>query len=287
MRHVGLALGALLAALGIGLVLVGLLWLPADPNALGRQPFAPPSLAHPMGTDWFGRDVLARVMAGGRASVAVAAGAVAVGGLVGTVLGGLAGYAGGVLGELAMRVSDFLLAFPAVLLALLLAAVLGPGLLGVTLAIALFQIPFFARLAHAGVLSLREREFVVAAKAVGVGSARLLLRHMLPNLASPLLVQATVSLAGALLAEASLGYLGLGVQPPQPAWGRMLREAQTYLARSPWPAVFPGLVLGLTVLGLNILGDGLRDLLDPAARHLTPWRRRAGRGRRWAAPSPP
>ncbi len=271
MRQVYGGLG--LVAVGLVLVLVGAVWTPADPTELGDRPHLPPSLRHPMGTDWFGRDVLARVMVGGRASWAVAAAAVGLGGALGVVLGALAGYAGGVGGELLARLGDFFLAFPATLLAVLLATLLGPGLWGVALAIALFTVPFFLRLTFAGVLALREQEFVLAARACGARGPRIVLRHMLPNLASPLLVQFTVSLGAALMAEAGLAYLGLGVQPPYPSWGRMLREAQTYFAFSPWPAVFPGLVLALSVLGLNVLGDGLRDLADPLTRQLTPWRR--------------
>jgi len=139
--------------------------------------------------------------------------------------------------------------------------------------VALFTIPFFARLVHAGVLSLREQEFVLAAHALGASQGRVLLRHVLPNLASPLLVQTTTSLGVAFLTEAALSYLGLGVQPPHPSWGRMLRESQTYFDLSPWPAVFPGLVLALTVLGLNLVGDGVRDLADPITRRITSWRR--------------
>ncbi|MBP7726645.1 MAG: ABC transporter permease [Candidatus Bipolaricaulis anaerobius] len=268
-----LRLGAILVGLGLGLVLLGLIWLPAPPTSLGPVQFSPPSLRHPLGTDWFGRDILSRVMVGGRVSWAVAAIAVGVGGTAGIILGAIAGHAGGIVGEALMRVPDLLLAFPAVLVALLLSTVLGPGLLGVTLAISLFTLPYFARLTHSSVLALREEEFVVAARAAGCSSGRIVLRHILPNLSSPLLVQASVSLGSAFLAEAALSYLGLGTQPPDPAWGRMLREAQTYVGLSPWPAVFPGLILGLTVLGLNLLGDGLRDLADPLTRRLIPWRR--------------
>lgn len=267
-----LRLGGALLGVGLGLVLLGFVWLPAPPTALGPRPFAPPSLRHPLGSDWFGRDTLARIMVGGRASWAVAWVAVAAGGIVGILLGAVAGYARGAVGEALMRVPDLLLAFPAVLVALLLATVLGPGLPGVALAIALFTLPYFARLTQAGVLALREREFVVAAHAVGATRRRILVRHILPNLASPLLVQTTVSLGAAFLAEAALSYLGLGTPPPYPAWGRMLREAQVAIGHSPWPAVFPGLVLALTVLGLNLVGDGLRDLADPLTRRL-PWRR--------------
>ncbi|HAZ30218.1 TPA: peptide ABC transporter permease [Candidatus Acetothermia bacterium] len=264
-----LQLGGALVGLSLGIVLLGLAWVPAEPTALGPDRFAPPSLRHPLGSDWFGRDTLARVMVGGRVSWAVAVIAVAIGGAVGMVLGGVAGWTGGILGEALMRVPDFLLAFPAVLVALLLVTVLGPGIVGIALAVALFTVPFFARLVHASVLALREEEFMTAAHAIGASQGRILLRHVLPNLASPLLVQTTVSLGGAFLAEAALSYLGLGFPPPHPAWGRMLQEAQTSIGHSPWPAVFPGLILGLTVLGLNLLGDGLRDLADPVTRRVT------------------
>lgn len=272
--HLGLAVGTACLLTALAPVLVGLVWLPHDPLLPGPQPLAPPSLQHPMGTDWFGRDVLARVMAGGRSSLAVALLAVAAGGAVGTLGGALAGYAGGLADEAVMRLVDALLAFPAILAALVLGAVWGPGLAGVTTALALFNVPFFARLARAGFVALKEREFVSAARASGAGPWWIVSRHLLPNLASPLLVQATVSLGAALLAEASLSYLRLGVQPPFPAWGRMLREAQEASILSPWPAVFPGAVLALAVLGLNLIGDALRDVLDPTFRPLTrprPW----------------
>ncbi len=273
-RHIGLGVGVLCLLVALIPVLVGLVWLPYDPNLPGPQRFAPPSLHHLMGTDWFGRDTLARIMIGGRASFAVALFAVSLGGLVGTLLGGFAGYVGGIAEEAAMRLADALLAFPAVLAALLLGAVWGPGLAGVATALALFNVPFFARIARAGFVSLKTREFVAAARAAGAGTWRIVLRHILLNLASPLLVQITVGLGAALLAEASLSYLRLGVQPPLPAWGRMLREAQDSFVLSPWPAVFPGVVLALAVLGLNLIGDAIRDLLDPAFRRITrlrPW----------------
>ncbi len=261
-------------ALALLPVVIGLIWVPHAPNVPGLQRFAGPSLSHPMGTDWFGRDTLSRVMVGGRTSFAVAALAVLVGGLVGSALGGWAGYAGGMWEEAAMRLVDALLAFPALLAALLLAAIWGPGLLGVATAIALFNVPFFARIARAGFVALKQREFVIAARAVGARGPRIVWRYILPNFASPLLVQTTISLSAALLAEASLSYLGLGVQPPYPAWGRMLREAQGSFELSPWPALSPGLMLALAVLGLNLIGDGIRDVLDPTFRRLTrlrPW----------------
>lgn len=266
MKTLAFKFGGGLVLISLGLVVVGFLWLPADPLAIGGERFAPPSLAHPMGTDWFGRDVMARVLVGGRASWGTSLAAVGLGAALGIILGGIAGYRGGVLEELVMRGADFLLAFPPLLLALLLATVIGPGPWGIVIAIGVFNVPYFARLVRGCVLVLREREFVLAARAVGASGLRVLGRHMLPHLLSPLAVQVTVSLGTALLAEAAFSYLGLGTPPPAPTWGRMLKEAQSYFALSPWPAVFPGLVLSLTVLGMNLLGDGLRDMLDPALR---------------------
>lgn len=263
-----LVLGLSFAGAGFLLVLLGVFWLPYPAEALTGPPLAPPSLSHPFGTDWFGRDVLSRVMAGGRASWAVSLLGLAVGGVLGLALGLTAGFFPGIWASFLIRLADALLAFPPILLALLLAVLLGPGVSGVALALALFNLPYFARLSHAGALELRGREFVLAARAVGAAPLRLLLRHILPNLASSLLVQATFSLSTSLLAEASLSYLGLGVQPPHPTWGRMLWEAQTWVFRAPWPAVFPGLVLTGSVLGLNLLGDFLRDRLDPRLRRL-------------------
>ena len=270
MRRLGLKLGLGCVSLSLGLVLVGFLWLPADPLEMTAARFAPPSFAHPMGTDWFGRDVLARLLVGGRISLGAALAAVSLGAVAGTLLGGLAGYYGGLLDELIMRSADFLLVFPPLLLALFLAVLVGPGPWGIVIAIGIFNVPYFGRLTRGGLLSLREREFVLAARAVGAGDLRVLVRHILPHLLSPLLVQFTVSLGMALLAEAAFSYLGLGTPPPAPTWGRMLREAQSYFRHSPWPAVFPGLFLSLTVLGLNLVGDGLRDLLDHSLRGFSP-----------------
>jgi len=263
-----LVLAIFLILPGLALVILGAFWLPYQPTVVVDSPFLPPSLSHPFGTDWFGRDVFSRVMAGGRASWAIAALSIGVSSLLGVALGLGAGYFQGFWGSGLLRLSDGILAFPAVLLALVLASLLGRGVVGVALALILFNLPYFLRLAHAGTLSLKEREFILAALAVGAPTSRLLFRHILPNLASPLLIQATFSLGSTLLAEASLSYLGLGVQPPHPSWGRMLWEAQSWLGQSFWPAFFPGLVLFSTVLGLNLLGDFLRDLLDPRLRPL-------------------
>lgn len=267
-KGLGLKVGLGLLSLTVGLTLVGFFWLPDDPLEFSPQRFASPSLAHPLGTDWFGRDLLARVLVGGRASLGIAGGAVALGALLGLLVGGVAGWRGGGWEEFLMRGVDFLLSFPALLLALLLATSLGPGPWAITLAIASFNVPYFARVVRGALLVLREEEYVLAARAVGASPTRILLRHLLPNLASPLLVQLTVSLSAAVLAEAAFSYLGLGSQPPHPSWGRMLKEARTYVGRSPWPALVPGLFIIATCLGLNLVGDGLRDLLDPRLSRL-------------------
>ncbi|MFO8034935.1 MAG: ABC transporter permease [Candidatus Bipolaricaulota bacterium] len=280
MRGLSLRLGLALILLALGLVLVGAVWTPHPPTRMTGDNLASPSFSHPMGTDWFGRDILSRVMAGGRSTLAVAAIAVAAGGLLGTALGGWAGYRGGLAGEIMMRAADLLLAFPTILAGLVLAAIWGPGVLGVAVALAAANVPFFARIARAGFMTFKERQYVVAARAVGAGDLHIVVRHILPNMSSPLVVQATVSLAGAVLAEAALSYLGLGVQPPHPSWGRMLQEAQSYFHLSPWPALFPGLTLAALVLGLNVAGDGLRDYLDPALRGLTPQTPDSGQARK-------
>jgi peptide/nickel transport system permease protein len=263
-------------ALVAGLALVGAIVLAAAAGRLGtpydpdRPDFAArlaaPSAAHPLGTDHFGRDLLSRLMVGAGSAVAIGAAAVAIGLSVGSLVGVAAGWRGGWLDELLMRPVEALAALPAVLLALLLATVIGPGGTAAVLAIGLASVPAFARLARASAVEQRRREYVESARALGVSPARLVLRHVVPNLAAPILVLASAALATAILAEAALSYLGLGTQPPAASWGRMLREAQTFLALSPWPTLFPGLAIALAVLGFNLVGDGLRDRLDPRTR---------------------
>jgi len=225
----------------------------------------PPTAAHPFGTDQYGRDVLSRVMAGAPTSIAVGVIAVGIGALVGIVLGLASGWVGGWLDEGAMRLVDAVQGFPAILSALLFTAVFAPGVGISMVAIGIAFVPAFARLTRGAVLELRGREFVVAARALGARDLRLVLRHILPNTMAPLIVQATTSFPVAILAEAALAYLGLGTQPPHPSWGLMLKEAQNFLGMNPWFAVFPGGAIAVAVLGLNLLGDGLRDLLDPKA----------------------
>ncbi len=260
---------AFMTGLGITLLLVAaaalsLMWTPADPLSMSiARRLDAPSWQHPFGTDQYGRDVLARVMAGTVTSIAVGVLAVAVGAGLGVPLGMLGGYVGGWLDEVLMRLVDAVQGFPAILSALLFSAVFRPGITISTVAIGIAFVPAFARLARGGFLELRGREFVLAAAALGASDTRLIARHIFPNALSPLIVQATTSFPIAIVAEAALAYLGLGTQPPQPSWGLMLKEAQNFLSLSPWFALFPGAAIALSVLGLNLLGDGLRDLLHP------------------------
>jgi peptide/nickel transport system permease protein len=264
LRHVTFTLGAAVTSALVVTAALSLIYTPADPLTMsitGR--LQGPTGAHPFGTDHFGRDVLSRVMTGAVTSIAVGLIAVGIGAGAGTLLGLLSGYTGGWTDEILMRLVDAVQGFPAILSALLFTAVFSPGMLVSMVAIGIAFVPAFARLARGSVLELRAREFVLAARALGGGDARLLLRHILPNSLPPLIVQATTSFPVAILAEAALAYLGLGTQPPHPSWGLMLKEAQNFLSLNPWFAVFPGGAIALTVLGLNFLGDGLRDLLDP------------------------
>ncbi len=263
MRSPSLFLGGFLVGLFLLMALASFFY-PVDPNApdfLNR--LKPPSPGHPLGTDPFGRDLLARLFHGAKNALLVGSLAVGVGFSLGVALGLLAGYLGGLWDGALGLLMETLYALPALLLALLFAALMGPGAPSSMLAVGLSMVPAFFRVARAGALGLRAAPFVEAALALGASRGRILLRHLLPNLLGPLLVQASLAFAAALLAEAALSYLGLGVQPPDPSLGRMLREAQSFLSLSPYPALVPGLALSLAVLGFNLLGDGLRDLLDP------------------------
>jgi peptide/nickel transport system permease protein len=256
----GLTSGLLLTAV------TSFLYTPQDPLAIRiADRLQGPSTAHWFGTDQFGRDVLSRVMLGAVVSMSVGVISVGIGLVVGVVLGMLSGYFGRGIDEVLMRFMDALYGFPAILLALLITAVFGPGVLTSMVAIGIVNIPVFARLTRANFLVLRDRDFVTAARALGASDAELIWRHILPNVMSPLLVQATISFPNAILAEAGLSYLGLGMQPPHPSWGNMLKEAQPFLRLAPFYAIFPGAAIALAVLGCNLLGDGLRDLLDPKA----------------------
>lgn len=262
--HRSFVIGAGLTLILILAAAVSLVWTPWSPYEIDmaaklRQPDA----QHWLGTDPFGRDVASLLLVGARNSILVGLIAVSIGFLVGTALGLLAAARRGWIEELVMRTADFTFAFPAILSAIMLTAVFGAGIGNAIIAIGIFNIPTFARITRASANAVWSREFVLAARACGKGPWRITFDHVLPNILSILIVQATIQFALAILAEAALSYLGLGTQPPQPSWGRMLAEAQTLLFQAPLLAVFPGVAIAIAVLGLNLLGDGLRDLMDP------------------------
>ena len=251
----------LLLVLAAALSLVWTPWSPYEMNLPGK--LQPPTPQHWLGTDAFGRDVASLLLVGARNSILVGVIAVSIGLIVGTALGLLASARRGWVEELIMRLSDFTFAFPAILSAIMMTAVFGAGIVNSIIAIGIFNIPTFARITRASANAIWSREFVLAARACGKGPWSITMDHVLPNILSVLTVQVTIRFAIAILAEAALSYLGLGTQPPQPSWGRMLAEAQTLLFQAPLLAVFPGVAIALAVLGLNLLGDGLRDLTDP------------------------
>ena len=256
--------GFILTSIVLIAALISAFWTPYDSNRMNvRTRLQSPSLSHPLGTDHYGRDTLSRVMVGAVNSIIVGLVTVAIGLSVGVILGLASAYYGRWVDESIMRFSDLLFGFPAVLSAILITSILGPSMVNAMLAIGIFYIPIFARLTRAVSLTIWEREFIAAARTSGVSEWAITWRHVLPNILSPLLIQGTIQFAVAILAEAGLSYLGLGTQPPHASWGRMLNEAQTYMSLSPWIAIFPGVAIAWAVLGLNLLGDGLRDTLDP------------------------
>lgn len=267
LRH-GLVItgGSIVALLGLAALFGGIL-APHDPNTMDfTARFAPPSLSHLFGTDEFGRDLFSRILHGASVSVKVAFIAVGISALAGVTLGLVAGYSGGWLDELVMRTMDVFFALPAVLLAIVVMAILGRGVENAMIAIAIVYAPIFARVTRGAVLAVRDLEYVNAAKALGQGRLRVMFAHVLPNSLGPIIVQTSLSLAFAILAEAALSFFGLGTQPPDPSWGRMLAEGRAFLRQAPWMGIFPGLAIMVSVLGFNLLGDGLRDVLDPRYR---------------------
>jgi peptide/nickel transport system permease protein len=264
LRHRSFVLGGALSLLVLASALLSLMWTPWSPYEIDiASKLRPPSAAHWLGTDVFGRDIVSLLLAGARSTIMVGIIAVSIGLTFGVCLGLVASARRGWTEEIIMRFSDFTFAFPAVLSAIMLSAVVGPGMVTSIVAIGIFQIPTLIRLTRGSANAIWAREFVLAARAAGKGSFRITIEHVLPNILSILIVQATIQFALAILAEAALSYLGLGTQPPQPSWGRMLNDAQTLLFQSPMLAVYPGAAIAVAVLGLNLLGDGLRDLLDP------------------------
>jgi peptide/nickel transport system permease protein len=258
---------------GFGLVVLLLVTLmavladvlaPYNPNQI--QPagiLAAPSVLHPLGTDAIGRDVLSRIVYGARASLLAGVVSVAVALVLGVTIGLVSGYNGGWIDDLFMRIVDALYSFPALLLALAITAILGPGLTNVMLAIGIVFTPAFARLVRGQALSVRERDFVTAARVTGAGPWRIMGAHIWPNVTAPIIVQASLQVAAAIVIEAGLSFLGLGVQPPTPSWGSMLKEGYQYMEQAPWLAFAPGAAMFLTVLAFNLFGDGLRHALDP------------------------
>jgi peptide/nickel transport system permease protein len=263
-KHRSFVIGGVLAALLLIAALVSFVWTPWSPYAMDMaNKMQAPTGSHWLGTDAFGRDVASLLLVGARASILVGIIAVGIGLVVGTALGLLAAARRGWVEEAVMRLSDFTLAFPAILSAIMMTAVFGAGIVNAIVAIGIYNIPTFARITRASANAIWSREYVAAARACGKGSFAITMQHVLPNISAVLIVQITIRFAIAILAEAALSYLGLGTQPPQPSWGRMLSEAQTLMFQQPLLAVFPGMAIALAVLGLNLLGDGLRDLLDP------------------------
>ena len=263
-----LILGACLSSLVVLAALVSFVWTPYDHAALNiPDKLQQPNAQHWFGTDHFGRDLFSMIMVGARTSIAVALVAVGIGMALGVPLGlTAAACKGSWLDELIMRGNDLVFAFPSLVIAILITAVFGAGAINAIIAIGIFNIPVFARITRGAALSLWEREFILAARVAGKGAARISAEHILPNVANLLIVQGTIQFSLGILAEAGLSYVGLGAQPPTPSWGRMLADAQTMVSFAPHLALIPGLAIIVTVLGLNLMGDGLRDWLDPRIR---------------------
>ena len=264
LQHRSFLLGALLSTLLIAAALLSFAWTPGSAYEIDMNAALQASGSlHWLGTDAFGRDIASQILVGARASIAVGLIAVGIGLALGVALGLIAAARRGWVEEIIMRLADFTFAFPALLSAIMLTAVFGAGMVNAIIAIGIFNIPTFARMTRASANAIWSRDYVLAARACGKSRTAITLQHVLPNILSVLVVQATIQFALAILAEAALSYLGLGTQPPQPSWGRMLSDAQTLVFQAPLLAVWPGVAIALSVLGLNLLGDGLRDLLDP------------------------
>jgi peptide/nickel transport system permease protein len=262
-----LVVGGVLVGLVVALALISFVWTPYDPTVVRPgDSLAGSSWHHVLGADRYGRDILSQLMVGARTTLLVGIVAIGIAGLIGVPLGALAAQRGGAIDELAMRASDIVYAFPAVLIALMLAAAYGGSTVTAMVAIGIAYIPVFARLTRASALVVLRSDYVLAARACGRRPLAILARHVLPNIASVLIVQATVLFAVAILAEAALSFLGFGTQQPTPSWGRMLADSQTLLHEDAWLALWPGLAIALAVLGFSLLGDGLRDVLDPRLR---------------------
>lgn len=268
LRNRSFMIGTVLAAIFVGAALVSFLWTPYDVTKLDiANKLQDPSALHWFGTDHFGRDIFAMIMVGARTSIAVAVVAVGIGIILGVPLGlAAAARKDSLMDEIIMRTNDLVFAFPALLIAIMITAVFGPSAINAIIAIGIFNIPVFARLTRGAALSLWTRDYVLSARVAGKNATRISIEHILPNILNLLIVQGSIQFSLGILAEAALSYVGLGAQPPLPSWGRMLAESQTMISFAPHLAIFPGMAIVLTVLGLNLMGDGLRDLLDPRIR---------------------
>jgi peptide/nickel transport system permease protein len=267
LRQPAIGVGVVIMVFFLFVALFAPLLSPNDPQAQNvLNGLKPPSTEHPLGTDKLGREILSRLLYGARISLFVGVAVVLIASFVGSLLGVLAGYLGGWVDEALMRVTDIFFAFPALILAMAIAGALGPSLQNALIAISAVTWPVYARLLRGQVLALKEREFILAARTVGVPEWRIILRHLLPNMLAPLLVQASFDMGGAITSVAGLSFIGFGAQPPTPEWGVMISEARTYMATAWWLGTFPALSIMLVVGGFNLLGDGLRDLLDPRLR---------------------
>lgn len=267
MRNRSFVIGAVITFTILAMAIMSFFWTPFDVTKLEIiNRLKKPGSTYIFGTDHFGRDMFSMIMVGSRNSIAVAFVAVAIGLVIGVPLGTLAAARKGLTEELLMRFNDLVFAFPALLSAVMITAIFGPGAINAIIAIGIFNIPVFARISRAAAMTIWPREYVMAARVAGKSNARITIEHILPNIANLLIVQATIQFSLGILAEAGLSYVGLGTQPPMPSWGRMLFEAQTMIGFAPHMALFPGIAIILAVMGLNLLGDGLRDLLDPKLR---------------------
>jgi peptide/nickel transport system permease protein len=263
--------GVVIIAVYLVVIIVSVFWLPHDPVAMDTDHILEaPSFAagHLLGTDEFGRDILSRIMKGTGVSLIISICATALGAVIGTFMGIWAGYLGGKWDQVLMRIADVLFSFPSLLLAIFIMAILGEKSVNIVFAIGIVYIPQFARISRGAILTIKSSEFVRAARSNGASSNFILYRHLLPNILVPLIVQISLSLSVAILLESALSFLGLGVQPPAPSWGNMLSGARKVMVIAPWTAVYPGLAIVFLVLGFNLLGDGLRDILDPRLRNV-------------------
>lgn len=267
LRNRSFLIGLAVTLTVLAMALVSFVWTPYDVNDLPvAKRMQRPGISHWLGTDHFGRDIFSMIMVGSRNSIAVATVAISIAIGIGVPLGCWAAARRGWVDETLMRFNDVVFAFPALLSAVMITAIFGPGAVNAIIAIGIFNIPVFARVARAGALAIWPREYILAARSAGKSAFKITIEHVLPNIANILLVQGTIQFALGIVAEAGLSYVGLGAQPPMPSWGRMLFDAQTRMMVAPHLAIFPGLAIVITVLGLNLLGDGLRDLLDPKLR---------------------